>query len=925
MCVSEHWLSGEGISWVLPTNFSLSSYFSRTLTSHGGVAIYLNKLLLGNTKTLNIDYIENLSVENHIEMCATSVKINEYTLGITVLYRPPCGNLQIFFNNLSLCLNYLTVKYNYVILCGDFNIDNFSSSFETNMLNDIFDCYSLRNTLSEPSRVFTNVNGVTTYSAIDYMVTNLPSGLYKVDMIQEQISDHYAQKISVITNNEPSNNESTIRSYRDLSEENILKFRHSIAKSDWNSVYTEDIDAAFNNFMSVFTHVMESCCPIVSFRSNGKKEHGKPWITPEIVEESNNLKNLYWMVHNVDNTLLTDYKEKKHALNVKIKNLKKQYYGRRIAEASNKSREIWNIVNNTLDKSKRNNEIVKLNIDGTVIDSPAEICEQFASFFSTIVQDKMKSHFGNTTFNNCTLGPHIGHTLYVRPVDETEVMGYIRNLNNTKSCGPDGIPTKLLKTVADLVAEPISYLFNLSIREGCFPSVLKLSKIIPIFKRGDKHDCASFRPISILSVFSKLFERIMCDQVIQFLDKHRIIAEEQHGFRTQKSTTTASIEFLQTIYEGLDRGNEMAALFFDLSCAFDTLNTRFILDKLSNYGIRGQILDWFASFLTNRKMAVTVSGKDSEERSISLGVPQGSVIGPLIFILYINDLPFRLRSAHITMYADDTSMVVSAQNGTDLASSIDKVIKDFAEWCRTNGLMLNISKTECIYFSKRKSIPPTVQDLLYKHNLKPADHVKFLGSIIDKSLEWNHQIDAVCKKINKGYFAILRLKTELSTEYIINIYYALIYSHLSYNIILWGQASQAQRVFYLQKRVIRLMFGLKARESCRPFFIRHKLLTLPSLYIYENIKYIRKNLHHFETNKNVYNTRHQHLLKMSKPTHAYFKKAPHYASAEIYNALPESIKNIRSDTVFLKKLKSLLYTNCFYDLNTYFIHMKSLY
>ena len=260
-----------------------------------------------------------------------------------------------------------------------------------------------------------------------------------------------------------------------------------------------------------------------------------------------------------------------------------------------------------------------------------------------------------------------------------------------------------------------------------------------------------------------------------------------------------------------------------------TRTSWFLVAKLYNLGIRGTILKWIESYVTNRKMVVKYDGARSETRRMELGVPQGSVLGPLLFLLYVNDLPEYVRSGYVTMYADDTTVVVAADSLDRLCEITSSVCNDMEMWCKRNGLILNIDKTVYMNMFIRNTF---CQDTYEKNmNINLSNKVKFLGTQIDPQLSFSNHIDHVCAKLNSAYFALLSLKSCLDEDGLLSVYYSLAYSHMTYNVVSWGGAgTNCNRIFINQKRILRLIFNLDYRESCRDVFIQKRILTFPSIY-----------------------------------------------------------------------------------------------
>ncbi|KAK9874933.1 hypothetical protein WA026_005750 [Henosepilachna vigintioctopunctata] len=316
-------------------------------------------------------------------------------------------------------------------------------------------------------------------------------------------------------------------------------------------------------------------------------------------------------------------------------------------------------------------------------------------------------------------------------------------------------------------------------------------------------------------------------------------------------------------------------------------------------------------------MSVKVQECWSTEEVTDLGVPQGSVLGPLLFMLFINDLPGQVGADSITLFADDTSIAVTARDPEELLGKCALLMNEFSAWCQSNALMLNISKTECLYFSHstldRKLIIPFKND-----EVESNAYVKFLGVFLDHDMKWSVHIAALNKKLNSAFYAINRIKDCLHLNYVMEVYYALVYSHITYNILLWGNSADSRRIFISQKRILRMIFKLKPRDSCRLLFIEKEILTTPCIYIYKCLMHVK--LHEKRFTKlnsfHCYNTRHTELLFIPKHGTARFEESPAYQCIKLYNHLPLGLKSLGL-VRFRRVLKSVLLNKGYYSVGEY--------
>ena len=349
------------------------------------------------------------------------------------------------------------------------------------------------------------------------------------------------------------------------------------------------------------------------------------------------------------------------------------------------------------------------------------------------------------------------------------------------------------------------------------------------------------------------------------------------------------------------------------------VNPAFVANKMHALGIRGSLNKWVVSFLSNRKFVVKNGSAKTDVNSLQLGTPQGSVLGPLIFLLYVNDLPDYISFGKTFMYADDTSIIVSDKNIDNLHLKIKVIIQDFTLWCSRNNLILNVSKTVLVeFYPKFKS--PVLHDIIFAgQNIPKSTDVKFLGLHINNNFDWSNHINELCSKLNQNFFAILNLKSNFSLSALMSTYYGLVYHTLSFHILTWGQARDFDRVLTCQKRIIRLVFGLSPRESCRRIFKENRILTVTSIYLYKLLCYMYTNKSQFKLNgdHHQYHTRKKNDLKTPGFKHFYFKKSVYYAGPKYFNLLLSDIRQARTLTIFKRNLKTFLFQHSFYSLEEF--------
>ena len=386
----------------------------------------------------------------------------------------------------------------------------------------------------------------------------------------------------------------------------------------------------------------------------------------------------------------------------------------------------------------------------------------------------------------------------------------------------------MLKILDPHISAQLSLIFNESFQYGIFPVKLKIAKVIPIFKKGDASKNSNYRPISLLSIFSKIVEKLMHQRLYNFLELHEILFQMQFGFRKGHSTDHALISLSERIKNTLDSNRVGCGIFIDLQKAFDTVNHNILLQKLNHYGIRGTSLSWFESYLSGRLQYVSVNGHSSGLGGITCGVPQGSVLGPLLFLIYINDLPNASRVLSFYLFADDTNIYFESNNVTELENKINKELQKVKSWLEVNKLSLNIDKTNYVVFhSPKKKLSDSFGIKLGKKPVSRTCYVKFLGVLMDENLSWKYHISELIKKLSRSSGIFFKIRHLLPLDILKNLYYSIFSSFMNYGSPTWGLSydSYLQPLFLLQKKVLRSISFQPISSPSSPIFFSLKILN----------------------------------------------------------------------------------------------------
>ena len=423
--------------------------------------------------------------------------------------------------------------------------------------------------------------------------------------------------------------------------------------------------------------------------------------------------------------------------------------------------------------------------------------------------------------------------MFVAPVSEPEMKKLIMQLNDGAP-GRDWVKAKSLKCITDHIAMPLTRLANLSFAQGVFPRDLKVAMVSPLYKAKDPMIFSNYRPISLLSSFSKILEKLMSNRLLNFLNKCDILNKYQFGFRNNHSTYMALIILLENLNNALDKGQCSIGIFLDFQKAFDTINHGILLDKLYHYDIRGPAYDWFSSYLNERYQFVVYNGCESEYKYIQCWVPQGSILGPLLFLIYINDLPSVSNLFMPILFADDTNLFCTGRNIDSLVKEINAEMSKVYSWVKANKLSLNIDKTNFMLFTP-KGFSRTMSNILIDgHQISEVKETKFLGVIIDNNLKWSAHIQYISRKISKGIGVMVKARKVFERNTLLSLYNSLILPYLNYCIHVWGKAynTHLNHLIKMQNKAVSLIACITPRTNTDPLYSALNIMPLKSLYMY---------------------------------------------------------------------------------------------
>ena len=736
---------------------------------------------------------------------------------------------------MSPLLEKLSFENKNITLLGDFNINllNHDQDNLTSEFINLITTGSLLPTITKPTRVTSRSKTLIDNIFINDTSDNLVSG-----NITTSISDHMAQFLLKTTTYPAMPKKSPLvykRNYKNFSKEHFLL---DILEVNWDAhLFSQhnDVNDAIQKFCDIINTLLDRHAPLKRVPRKNQANKLKPWITMGLITSINKKHFLYKKLiitkdHILREILLNSFKNYRNLLTSLVRKSKTNYFKQYFEENKKNLKSVWNGIKSIINTSKNTNGPPSmLNINSKTITDPNLIADSFNSYFGTIAQ-KIKNNIkqSNKCFSDFLNSPNT-KSFFISPTNKDEVSDTIKKLNNNKSVGPMSIPSTILKEIAPTISEPLSKIFNLSFETGLFPTCLKTANVIPVHKKESKLNTNNYRPISLLSNIGKMIEKLMYSRLFSFLNNSNALYQLQFGFRNNHSTNHALVQITEDIREAIDSDNFACGVFIDLQKAFDTVEHSILLKKLNYYGIRGLTNNWFRSYITNRSQHVTIQNKTSLDTNIIHGVPQGSVLGPLLFLIYINDLHTTIAHSKTYHFADDTSLIYSNKSLKKINKHVNHDLKLLYEWLKANKISLNTKKTEIMLFrSKNKIINKHLNFRLSGTKINLSKTVKYLGIILDEHLTWDPHLKILSAKVSRATGMLAKIRHYVPTTVLYNIYYAILQSHLTYCCQIWGQNKSHPfiKLSNLQSRALKIICFKTQQNQINPLYINAKILKL---------------------------------------------------------------------------------------------------
>lgn len=930
--LSEHKMIQSTLERLKISNYKINSSFTRK-KSRGGGALIMSKTQI-NFKNIIIPEIEQLYCETIFECCMAEYKnilpFKNSKLLLVGFYRNPIKHNETeSVEKLNKMLEILTKRYANIVVMGDINIDLMEDSRSARNLNNVLVANGMRYLVDFPTRITESSE-----SCIDNVFTNINKKYVNVLGVNTQLSDHDGQLLNITCKSKKLKEKKPnvkLEFSRKFSERNIECFLKALELESWFDVFMAESYCKYDIFHEIIMYYFNLYFPKKLTR---KFTNMKPWVTDELKLERNKIIEFSQLARETKNKAYYIQLRKMNKLfRRKIYEQKKNHFTKKLNLSSNVNKTVWQIVNNEIGNKTAEYDNIKININDSTLKDPFSVCESFNDYFTNIVDNTILPKLLNKVISDQHCPRVDKNSIEFRrlfrckPVDEGDIINIIGSLKNKKSSGYDEIPLDLIKKAKKQLVKPLTHVINASFVTGIFPSKLKIAKLKPFFKKGDKAKIENYRPVSLLPTISKIFERAMSDQLVDYLETNNLIHNCQHGFRKGKSVVTAATELIESVIDSLDTGKKIVGVFLDLSKAFDSISHPVLLDKLGKLGIEGKSFDWLKSYITNRKQFVElthIDGKNfvnhykSSVLDIKHGVPQGSILGPILFVCYLNDFPKLCCSSKTCLYADDTSISINAPSWNEIEIKLNNNLINLSQYFNNNNLLLNFEKSNCLAFCTKNSKNKSLQKFCTgEFEISQEEEINFLGLKVDGNLTWEPHVQKVMSKISSGIYALSKIRHLCDLNTLKMVYFSYIHSTISFGISLYGATNKKNldSILKIQKKAIRIMLNLKPQSSVKEYFSELKILTIYSLYVQEVIMSVRCRISEQVLNgaNHSYNTRNRNELAVPPHHLALFCKKPQFAGIRFYNKLPECIKTENSTDQFKKKLKQFLINKALYS------------
>ena len=805
----------------------------RKIKSKGGVSILIKTKLKYHVRNDLVVFDEGKFESIFVEI----PQINKPNIVIGEIYRVPGTNENNFLTEYENLIGKIKNENKRLIIGTDQNLDYLKINLHNNTMKffELNMSHNLMPVIYKPTRV-THA----TATLIDNIYIDVEiSHNVKSHIVVSDISDHFLC-VAVIKNNNVIENSAKPFKTRKINDGIIRNIRGALFNKDWSYLEQLCLNQATDALNKEINEVIEYYAPLktINVSKINKQKDKCPWFTAGLKKSSVKCLKLFQKVMHKprESPEYKLYKEYRNMYQKLLRKAKFRFYNEIISERQKDSKKLWAVLNKIVGKTKNKKDICdEIIVNGVKETNEKTVGNAFAKFYSEIgkkLSDKLNYQGNNNT--NDYITERINSTCYLQPASQKEIENIIKKLKPKNSKGYDNVSNRILKGIYPAILKALWIIFNKSLNNGEFPMTMKLAIVTPLYKSKNIHEICNYRPISLLPVISKVLEKIISNRLVKFFTKHKVLYEGQYGFRRQRSTTDAILDFMGNVLHSFNRGMFTIGIFLDMTKAFDSINHETLLNKLEKYGIRGIAFEWLKSYLSERKLQVKFKETLSDRFSVEFGTPQGSVLGPLLYIVLANDLIKSLKFCSSISFADDTTVYASGRNLKLLFKKVNEDLKQLNIWFIRNSLSLNIEKTNYIIFRmKNKKVKMDNNTIeIGGKEIKCVRNIRFLGVIIDENLDWSSHVKYLLSKLTAGIYSLNMVKNFLPSHIKRMIYLTNIQSHLNYAMCVWGpmlNSSNRNKIRVKQNHAVRAIFQVNRRTSVKPLLKKARLLCFDDM------------------------------------------------------------------------------------------------
>ena len=874
----------------------------RQLRRSGGISIYVKN-------SINTELIKELSYVNEsIETCTVKISNENSCIFICGVYRPHSGTIENFNLSLENILENQLLNGADCLIGGDFNIDLSLNGGRADCFSDMMRSHHFIQTISDITRPSLNNSAG---SLLDHLwinnISNFNSGI-----IKSGITDHHTTFILLPFKCKTSTSEKIKICFRDCSLENQENFEMKIREFNWNTIKTNNPETYMQNFISSLNILYQESFPLKT-KFVTQKYFNNPWHNKEVkkISEARKQYHKLFLLNLVTREQYNSFRNKVTNL---IRKYKEKYYLETFTRNYGNTKKTWEIIKELSNGNKRKSSIDKIFFNRKYYYKDTEIATLFNRFFVTIAHDLAAALPPSNQSPYIYVQPNDNNpSIELNPVTPVELSNIIQSMKVTKT-DVNEISIKLFKKYHTYFIDCLCDLINLCFTSGIFPDCLKKATIIPIFKKGISSDMSNYRPIALLPFISKILERCIFDRISNYASLYNLLIPTQFGFRKGLSTKDAIILITEKIHDAFNMGDGAFNInvYIDFQKAFDTVDHTILLDKLLLYGITGNAHMLIKNYLSNRYQSVRIGNSLSPPLQITKSVPQGSVLGSLLFLFAINDLPNVSDIFTSILYADDLALSLSCKNINDCNQMCNGELRKIFEWSASNKLSINYGHDKSYYMihSFRNLDLNSINITINNNCLENLPRAKYLGVVLDPHLKYKYHIEYIAEKISKSIGILFKLKKLKTPRPILKqIYYSLIYSLLNYNICSFGGTydTHLNRLLLLQKRAVRIICNESFLAHTDPLFFRTGILKIHDIYRLNVALYMFEARHSgiFDRNHHYTTRSYQDLVPFSNRLNVTGNSLMVNGPC-IWNNIPQEIRNVPTLSIFKNRYKKHL-------------------